>query len=173
MLNFLVKYEYKACHFMIWLWTISGNIAFCFVGRPVINSPRPTARKSFYWEIHQALPFNWSVSWWRTKCRVSADKALVFYCGNTNDKVETAPHISPRSYRILTIWFILNHLTMEYWKITGAIFPSRQSIFPSELLKLPWQSPLLVNTRKYSSSRAGPMRVRIPPREYTDPYWSS
>ena len=54
-----------------------------------------------------------------------------------------------------------------------SIFPSRQSIFPIELLKLPWQSPLLANTRKYSSSRAGPIRVRIPPREYTDPYWAS
>ena len=26
---------------------------------------------------------------------------------------------------------------------------SRQHVFPSELLKLPWQSPLLSNTRKY------------------------
>ena len=44
---------------------------------------------------------------------------------------------------------ILNHLTMEYWKITVTMFPSRQSLFPSELIKLPWQSPLLANTRKY------------------------
>ena len=51
--------------------------------------------------------------------------------------------------------------------------PFQKSIFPSELLKLPWQSPLLANTRKYSSSRAGLIRVRIPPREYTDPYWAS
>ena len=58
-------------------------------------------------------------------------------------------------------------------KITVAIFPSRQRVFPSELLKLSWQSPLLANTRKYSSSRAGPIQVRIPPREYTDPYWAS
>ena len=56
---------------------------------------------------------------------------------------------------------ILNHLTMENWKIIVAIFPSRSRIFPSELLKLPWQSPLLAKTRKYSSSRAGPIRVRI------------
>ena len=52
-----------------------------------------------------------------------------------------------------TLWgsslSILNHLTMEYWKITVAIFPSRQRVFSSELLKLPWQSPLLSNTRKY------------------------
>ena len=32
---------------------------------------------------------------------------------------------------------ILNHLIMEYWKITFAIFSSRQRVFPSELLKLP------------------------------------
>ena len=44
---------------------------------------------------------------------------------------------------------ILNHLTIEYWKITVAIFPSRRRVFPSELLKLSWQSPLLANTRKY------------------------
>ena len=73
----------------------------------------------------------------------------------------------------IEVFCILNHLTMEYRKITVAIFPSRQSIFPSELLKMPWQSPLLANTRKYSSSRAGPIRVRIPPREYTDQYWAS
>jgi len=64
-------------------------------------------------------------------------------------------------------------VTMEYWKIAVAIFPSRQSVFPSELLKLPWQSPQIGNTRKYSSSRAGSIRVRILPREYTDPYWAS
>ena len=58
-------------------------------------------------------------------------------------------------------------------KKTVAIFPSIQSIFISELLKLPWQIPLLANTKKYLSSRAGPIRVRIPPREYTDPYWAS
>ena len=47
------------------------------------------------------------------------------------------------------IWTILNKLTMEYWKINVATFPSRQSIFPSELLKLTWQSPQKVNTGKY------------------------
>ena len=58
---------------------------------------------------------------------------------------------------------ILNHLTMEYWKLTVAIFPSRQSVFPSELLKLPWQSPLLANTRKYSFSMRVCIRTRIEP----------
>ena len=48
-----------------------------------------------------------------------------------------------------TLLVILSYLSMEYWKITVAIFPSRQSVFPSEFLKLPWPSPLLVNTRKY------------------------
>ena len=38
---------------------------------------------------------------------------------------------------------------MEYWKITVAIFHSRQSVFPSEFLKLQWQSPLKANTREY------------------------
>ena len=47
------------------------------------------------------------------------------------------------------VYHILNHLTTEYWKITVPIFPSRQSIFPSELLKLPWQSNQKVNTGKY------------------------
>ena len=58
--------------------------------------------------------------------------------------------------------------------MTVAIFPSRLSVFPSELLKLPWQSPLLANTRKYwlvelaqyekiLASRAGPIRTRIGP----------
>ena len=58
---------------------------------------------------------------------------------------------------------------MEYWKITVAIFPSRQNVFPSELLKLLHQSPQIGNTRKYLSSRAGPIRVQIPPWEY----WAS
>ena len=75
--------------------------------------------------------------------------------------------------RDFLILCILNYLTMEYWKIAVAILPSRQSVFPSELLKLSWQSPQIGNTRKYSSSRAGPIRVRILPREYTDPYWAS
>ena len=47
------------------------------------------------------------------------------------------------------IWSILNYQTMEYWKITVAIFPFRQSLFPIELLKLPWRSPQIANTRKY------------------------
>ena len=47
------------------------------------------------------------------------------------------------------IFDILNYPTMKYGKITVAIFPSRQSVFPSERLKLSWQSPLLANTRKY------------------------
>ena len=47
------------------------------------------------------------------------------------------------------IWHILHHLTMEYWKITVAIFPSRQSIFPSELLKLPYWPAHEVNTDPY------------------------
>ena len=33
---------------------------------------------------------------------------------------------------------------MEYQKIAVAIFPSRQNVFPSELLKLPQQSPTAV-----------------------------
>ena len=33
--------------------------------------------------------------------------------------------------------YILNYLTMEYWKIAVAIFPSRQSVFPRELQSLP------------------------------------
>ena len=48
-----------------------------------------------------------------------------------------------------TYCYILNYLTMGYWKITVAIFPSRQSVFPSELLKLPWQSPRIGNTRNF------------------------
>ena len=36
---------------------------------------------------------------------------------------------------------ILNYLTMEDWKIAVALFPSKQSVFPSELLKLPHKSP--------------------------------
>ena len=43
-----------------------------------------------------------------------------------------------KKFRKFIVYTILNHLTMEYWKITVAIFPSRPSKFPSELLKLPW-----------------------------------
>ena len=35
----------------------------------------------------------------------------------------------------LLIFDILNYLTMEFRKITVAIFTSRQNVFPSELLK--------------------------------------
>ena len=68
---------------------------------------------------------------------------------------------------ISCILYILNYLKMEYWKIAVAIFPSRKSVFLSELLKLPRQSPQIGNTRKYLSSRAGPIQVRILTREYT------
>ena len=38
-------------------------------------------------------------------------------------------------------WECLVPRTMGYWKIAVAIFPSRQSVFPSEVLKLPHLSP--------------------------------
>ena len=46
-------------------------------------------------------------------------------------------------------------------------------VFPSELLKLPHLSPQIGNMRKYSSSRANPIRVRTLPRQYTNLYWAS
>ena len=46
-------------------------------------------------------------------------------------------------------------------------------VFPSELLKLPHLSPQIGNMRKYSSSRANPIRVRTLPRQYTDLYWAN
>ena len=49
---------------------------------------------------------------------------------------------------------ILN-MTIEYWKLAVAIFPSRQCVFPSELLNLPHQSPQISNTRKYWASSGG------------------
>ena len=48
------------------------------------------------------------------------------------------------------IQYILNYLTMEYWKIT-AIFPSRQSVFPSELLK-PLSTSAKLNENKCFST---------------------
>ena len=43
-------------------------------------------------------------------------------------------------------------------KYNGEIYPPRQSVFPSESLDLPRQSPQLGNTGKYLASRAGPIR---------------
>ena len=43
-------------------------------------------------------------------------------------------------------------------KYNGEIYPTRQSVFPSESLDLPRQSPQLGNTGKYVPSRAGPIR---------------
>ena len=43
-------------------------------------------------------------------------------------------------------------------KPNGVIYPSRQSVFPSESEELPHQIPQLGNTGKYRPSRASPIR---------------
>ena len=65
------------------------------------------------------------------------------------------------SNSLVGIISILKYLTIEYWNIAVAIFPSRQSVFPSELQS---QSPQL---GLYGSVYPlGAIRVRIgPPQE--------
>ena len=73
------------------------------------------------------------------------------YTNMTKDRnISQFTILSISSNKDNTFIIIKTHLMMEYWKITVVIFPSRQSIFPSELFKLPWQSPQKVNTGKYS-----------------------
>ena len=60
---------------------------------------------------------------------------------------------------VLLLFTILNQITMEYLKTTLVIYPFRQSVFSSEFLELPCQSPLLGNTVKYTPSRASPIQT--------------
>ena len=53
---------------------------------------------------------------------------------------------------------------MECWKINVAIFPSRQIVFPSELLKLPLQSPQIANRRSYAWALGKSLGLR--PRDF-------
>ena len=57
------------------------------------------------------------------------------------------------NHSLITIWLFTEHSQSPNDGIlrekNNAIFPSRKSIFPSELLNLPWQSPQKVNTDPY------------------------
>ena len=53
---------------------------------------------------------------------------------------------------------------MVYLETTLVIYPLGQSVFPSELLELPGQNPLLGNRGKYTPSRASPVLGK--------PYWA-
>ena len=91
-----------------------------------------------------------TVSSWNCEKYVNLNDVDIILAWHHHGWMFDPPSIRPDSVLdpIGQRYVIFNHLTMEYWKITVAIFPSRQSVFPSELLKLPWQSPLLANTRK-------------------------
>ena len=53
---------------------------------------------------------------------------------------------------LLKIGIFHSQLTMEYLKTTLVIYPFRQSLFSSDFLELPRQSPLLGITGKYTPS---------------------
>ena len=62
---------------------------------------------------------------------------------------------------------ILNYPTMEYWKTVVAIFPSRQSVFPSEFLKLPHLSPQTSNNVSVLGRDKGyTVKYGLSPREF-------
>ena len=58
----------------------------------------------------------------------------------------------------MLIQYILNYQTVEYWKIAVAIFPSRQSEFPSELER--------EAVKKKSKCKLFPKNRRVNPKVY-------